>query len=66
MFIMRQALSVLVTLAGAAGMYAFEGPERIGRYPDALWWTAMMMTRMGSETWPQTGEGRILCLVLAL
>jgi voltage-gated potassium channel len=59
-------LTVLVMVAGAAGMYALEGPERMGSYPDALWWTAMIMTTMGSETWPQTGEGRVLCLVLAL
>jgi voltage-gated potassium channel len=59
-------LTIVVTLAGAAGMYAFEGPERMGSYPDALWWTAMIMTTMGSEAWPQTGEGRVLCVVLAL
>jgi voltage-gated potassium channel len=59
-------LTVLVMLAGAAGMYAFEGPERMKSYSDALWWTAMIMTTMGSETWPRTGEGRILCFILAL
>jgi voltage-gated potassium channel len=59
-------LTIVVTLAGAAGMYALEGSERMGSYPDALWWTAMIMTTMGSEVWPQTGEGRILCLLLAL
>jgi len=26
----------------------------------------MMMTTMGSEFWPQTGEGRVLCFVLAV
>jgi voltage-gated potassium channel len=56
-------LTVLVTLAGAAGMYAFEDMRS---YSDALWWTAMIMTTMGSETWPQTGEGRVLCVALAL
>jgi voltage-gated potassium channel len=59
-------LTILVTLAGAAGMYAFEGPERMRSYSDALWWTAMIMTTMGSETWPRTGEGRVLCVGLAL
>jgi voltage-gated potassium channel len=59
-------LTLLVTFAGGAGMYAFEGPEWIGSYPEALWWTAMMMTTMGPETWPRTSEGRILCLMLAL
>lgn len=64
------ALTLLVTVAGAAGMYAFEplGPDGRGfaSYGDALWWTAMIVTTMGSEYWPRSGEGRILCLVLAL
>lgn len=63
-------LTVLVTFAGAAGMYAFENGHPDGRglnsYGAALWWTGMMMTTMGSEYWPRTAEGRILCLLLAL
>jgi voltage-gated potassium channel len=59
-------LTVLVTLAGAAGIYAFEAPERIESFSDALWWTGMIMTTLGSEIWPRTAEGRILCFVLAL
>ncbi|HEX6318121.1 MAG TPA: potassium channel family protein [Burkholderiales bacterium] len=35
-------------------------------YATALWWTAMIMTTMGSESWPRTGDGRVLCLFLAL
>jgi len=61
-------LSLLVLFAGAAGMYAFEN-EVIGglkSYGDALWWTAMILTTMGSQYWPQTFEGRILCVFLAL
>lgn len=62
------ALTMLVTLAGAAGMYTFEneapgGPASFG---EALWWTAMIMTTMGSQYWPQTAEGRVLCVFLAL
>jgi voltage-gated potassium channel len=62
------ALTLLVTFAGAAGMYAFEkdatgGPKSYG---EALWWTAMVMTTMGSQYWPQTIEGRVLCFFLAL
>ncbi len=62
------ALSVLVTFAGAAGMYAFEkdSPGGLNSYGEALWWTAMVMTTMGSQYWPQTVEGRVLCVVLAL
>jgi len=62
------ALSIIVTFAGAAGMYAFENemPNGLKTYPDALWWTAMLLTSIGSEYFPQTGEGRVLCFVLAL
>ena len=62
------ALSVLVTFAGAAGMYAFEneGAGSLDSYGEALWWTAMIMTTMGSQYWPASVEGRVLCVVLAL
>ena len=62
------ALTLLVTGAGAAGMYAFENNVAggISSYGEALWWTAMIMTTMGSQYWPQTLEGRVLCVVLAL
>ena len=62
------ALTVLVTLAGAAGMYAFESGTSGGlnSYGEALWWTAMLMTTMGSQYWPRTVEGRVLCVFLAL
>lgn len=62
------ALSVIVVFAGAAGMLAFENEVEGGikTYGDALWWTAMMLTTIGSEYFPKTAEGRILCFVLAL
>lgn len=61
------ATTTLVTLAGAAGMLAFERDEGgIRDYGTALWWTAMMMTTMGSEYWPKSAEGRLLCVLLAL
>lgn len=63
------ALTVLVTLAGAAGMLAFERGAPgggIGDYGTALWWTAMIMTTLGSDYWPLTVEGRVLCILLAL
>jgi len=61
-------LTVLVTFAGAAGMYAFENQVAGGprSYGESLWWTAMIMTTMGSQYWPHTAEGRVLCLFLAL
>lgn len=62
------ALTVLVTFAGAAGMYAFENeaPGGPNSYGESLWWTAMIMTTLGSQYWPQTAEGRVLCVFLAL
>jgi voltage-gated potassium channel len=62
--------TAIITLAGAAGMFAFEreAPDAPGfdNYGTALWWTAMLMTTMGSDYFPQTPEGRILCFLLAL
>ena len=62
------ALSVIVCFAGAAGMLAFENEAEGGikTYPDALWWTAMLLTSIGSEYFPQTVEGRVLCFLIAL
>jgi voltage-gated potassium channel len=63
------ALTAIVTLVGAAGMYAFERESvesDIDSFTDALWWTAMIMTTMGSEHWPQTTPGRVLCVLLSL
>lgn len=62
------ALSLVVILAGAAGMYAFENesPGGFKSYGAALWWTAMLLTSLGSEYWPQTAEGRVLCFILSL
>lgn len=62
-------LTVLVVFAGAAGMYAFERDAPDGgfdSYWTALWWTAMLVTTMGSEYWPKTPDGRVLCLLLAI
>lgn len=61
-------LTVLVTLAGAAGMLAFEARAGapFGGYGEAVWWTAMLVTTLGSDYWPQTLEGRILCLLLSV
>lgn len=63
-------LTMIITLLGAAGMYGFENevPVESGlhNYGTALWWTAMLITTMGSEYWPKTPEGRVLCFFLAL
>jgi voltage-gated potassium channel len=63
-------LTIAVTLAGAAGMYALEprGADGGGfsSFGDALWWTGMIITTMGSAYWPLTPEGRILAFLLSL
>ncbi len=61
-------LTVLFTFAGAAGIYAFENkaPGGPNSYGESLWWTAMIMTTMGFEYTPQTVEGRVLSVFLAL
>jgi len=62
------ALTGVVTVAGAAAMYAFENqvPAGLTSYSEALWWTAMIMTTLGSAYWPQTPEGRVFGFLLAI
>ncbi|SFQ57970.1 ion transporter [Hymenobacter arizonensis] len=62
------ALTSVVLLLGAAGMFAFEKdtPDGLHSYPEALWWTAMLLTTMGSGYWPRTPEGQALCFLLSL
>lgn len=61
-------LSAVIIFVSAAGMYAFEHeiPGGFQTYADALWWTAMLVVTMGSGYWPQSGEGKLLCLGLSL
>jgi voltage-gated potassium channel len=63
------ALTIAVVLAGAAGMLVFEGRGAQGAFSgfdEALWWTAMLITTLGSDYWPQTTEGRVLTLLLSI
>ena len=64
------ALTGVVLVLGAAGMYRFESDggnaEGFGSFGAALWWTAMLLTTMGSEYWPRTPEGRFVCLLLSV
>ena len=63
------ALTILVVFAGAAGIYAFDGDSPntgVGTYSSALWWTAMLITSIGSDYFPTSAEGRALCLVLSI
>ena len=62
------SLTLVITVAGAAGMYAFERDvvgTGIGSFGAALWWTAMTLTTMGTDYFPKSAEGRLLCLLLA-
>jgi voltage-gated potassium channel len=74
-------ITLLVLFGGAGGMYALERPAQLVQqgfgqvaasggglhdYGDALWWTAMLMTTIGSQYWPVTAAGRALCFALSL
>jgi voltage-gated potassium channel len=63
-------LTLLVVGLGAAGMLSFEPatevPGGFHSYGDALWWTAMLLTSIGSQYWPVTTEGRLLTVLLSL
>ena len=60
-------LTLAVTFAGAAGMYALENQAPgFDSYGMALWWTAMRVITAGSEYFPTTPEGRGLAILLAL
>lgn len=63
-------LTVLVVVLGAAGMLSFERAEEVPggftSYGHALWWTAMLITSIGSDFWPATTEGRVLALLLSI
>ena len=62
-------LTLLVVGLGAAGMLNFENASEVdggfGNYWDALWWTGMLITSIGSEYWPQTTEGQVLTILLS-
>lgn len=74
-------ISLIVLFGGAAGMYRFEEPSQLIQdgygsvaaaggglksYSDAVWWTAMLMTTIGSQYWPVTMAGRVLCFLLSM
>lgn len=63
-------LTALVLALGAAGMLSFEPAGEVeggfANYWDALWWSGMLLTTIGSQFWPVTMEGRVLALLLSL
>ncbi len=60
-------ITLIVTFAGAAGMYALENPNAgFSSYAMALWWTAMRVITAGNEFHPVTPEGRGLAFLIAI
>ncbi|TDH28621.1 ion transporter [Segetibacter sp. 3557_3] len=60
-------ITLFVTFAGAAGMYALERTTPgFDSYGMALWWTAMRVITAGNEFNPATPEGRGLALLIAI
>ena len=60
-------ITLIVTFAGAAGMYALENPNAgFDSYGMALWWTAMRVITAGNEFSPSTPEGRGLAFLIAV
>lgn len=64
------AATAVAILLGAGGMLAFEPASEVSGgfsgYGEALWWTAMLVSTMGSQFWPVTPEGRVLALLLSI
>ena len=60
--------TLLVTLAGSAGMAYFEGTggNLPGSYGAWVYWTGMLLMSLGPEHWPQSAEGRTLTALLGL
>ena len=69
-FVYVAGLTLLVVALGAAGMLSFEGAGEVDGgfedYWDALWWTGMLITSIGSAYWPVTVEGRVLTLLMSI
>jgi len=60
-------ITLIVTFAGAAGMYALENPNPgFDSFGMALWWTAMRIVTAGNEFNPSTPEGRTLAFLITV
>jgi voltage-gated potassium channel len=63
------AISLVMFFVLSAGIYSYERPGGSGTmasFAEAMWTTAVIMTTLGPETWPQTWEARALGLVAAV
>ncbi len=67
-FIYVMSLTLMVIFSGAAGILNFENgiTNYFQGFGSALWWSAMMVTTMGSDYFPKSPEGRTLAFVLAV
>jgi len=58
-------VTIIMLLVLAAGIYSYEGPQQSGmlsNYGESLWVTAVIMTTLGPDLWPQSWEARVLSL----
>lgn len=63
------SVTLVILVLGSAGMFSFERVDEGGslaNYGDAVWFTAMILSTLGSEYWPSSPEGRLLTFLLAL
>jgi voltage-gated potassium channel len=60
--------TIAVIFIGAFALYLFERRvnEDLQSYGSSLWTTAMILTSIGSDFFPVTPAGRVLCFMLAL
>jgi voltage-gated potassium channel len=61
------ALTVAMVLTAAAGAYFFErqGDDRtLTSFPEALWWSATIVTTINAQSEPGTLEGRLIAIGL--
>ena len=61
------ALTVLVVLGGAVAVRFFDrGIENapIRSFPDALWWSAAMVTTINNEKYVVSGEARVIAILM--
>lgn len=63
------ALTAVVLFVGAAALYNFERAEPgvgLHSYAEALWWTSMQMTTIGSGYSPVTAQGQVVALAISI
>ena len=64
------SLTAVIIFAGSAGILHFESmvndASRIQSYPNAIWWTTMQLTNIGSAYEMKTVGGRIICLAISV